>query len=59
SDGWLGFGRRVRAEESALLRQIATSLHLSMTDPVPSISYLDSVYAAQQVVDDVPGERTT
>ncbi len=58
SDGWLGFGRRVSAEEAALLRQVALSLHLSLADPVPSSGYLDPLPAAQQDVDDVRGERT-
>lgn len=58
SDGWLGFGRRVSAEEAALLRQITISLHLSMTDPVPSTGYLNLLHTAHRDVGDVPGERT-
>ncbi len=55
SDGWLGFGRRVSAEEATLLRQIATSLHLSLADPIPSIGHLDTTHPALQDVEDVPG----
>ncbi|HEY7341584.1 MAG TPA: hypothetical protein VH591_11930 [Ktedonobacterales bacterium] len=59
SDGWLGFGRRVSAEEEALLQQIATALHLTVSDPVPSIGYLDPIRHALQDAEDVPGERRT
>lgn len=59
SDGWLGFGRRVSAEEAALLQRIATSLRLSMRDPVPSIDHLDLMRSALQGVEDVPWERGT
>lgn len=59
SDGWLGFGRRVSAEEAALLRQIATSLRITMSDTVPSTGRLDSIGAVQRDSDDIPGERTT
>ncbi len=59
SDGWLGVGRSVSAEEAALLQQIATSLHLSMSDPVPSVGDLDLMRNALQDVEDVPWERHT
>ena len=59
SDGWLGLGPRVSAEEAAVLQQIATALHLTTTDPVPSIGSLDSIGAALQGNEDVPGERAT
>ena len=57
SDGWLGVGRRVSAKEAALLQQIATSLHLSMSDPVPSVGDLNLMRNALQDVEDVPWER--
>jgi len=58
-DGWLGLGRRVSAEEAALLRQIATSLHLTMADPAPSTGHLNSIGAALRDSDVIPGERAT
>ena len=58
-DGWLGLGRRVSAEEAALLRQIATSLHLTMADPDPSTGHLNSIGAALRDSDGIPGERAT
>ena len=57
SDGWLGLGRRISAEEAALLRQVATSLRLTMSDTVPFTGRLDLARATPEDGDDVPGER--
>ncbi|HEU4783762.1 MAG TPA: hypothetical protein VFS83_10510 [Ktedonobacterales bacterium] len=58
SDGWLGFGRRVSAEEAALLRQIATSLRLTVSDTALFTARLDLARATLQGSNEVPGERT-